>query len=191
MADLGHLNIRLIHPFVLLSASCAMALIMAIPARAASQGSLDATSAGAVTIRASIPARTNVSGLIDIAFTDQDHASRHPGDQSLCMWSNTLSRTSTITASGSGAGGSFLLTNGYESIAYSVSWEAPRGQDGRSILLAGVGSPAFITSATQGDCNSNAGQSASLRVQIESGHPQRMEAAVDYTGVLTLMVAPQ
>src|SRR3546814_1094060 len=49
-------------------------------ALAATQGSLGATSTGTVSISASVPARVRISGLADVAFTNQDRSEEHTSE---------------------------------------------------------------------------------------------------------------
>jgi hypothetical protein len=166
----------------------AVAMMAAAPAAAATQGSLGATSTGSVTITASIPARARISSLEDISFADQDPAQAASGSQDVCVWSNTLSRAYTTTASGSGTGGAFTLANGGREIPYSVQWAALGGGGGLA-LSSGVASTPLVTAATEQDCQS--ADSASLLVRIEPGDLQTMEPGATYAGALTLMVTPQ
>lgn len=164
-----------------------LSLSVAGPAHAASQGSLGATSTGTVTITASVSPRANISGLTDIAFIDQVPTEAASGTRGVCIWSNTRSQTYTVTASGSGPGGDFLLSNGARKVPYAIRWNAPGAA---TSLSNGVTSMTLISAANQQTCKSEP-RSASLTVEIEPSDLQTMEPGVTYVGTLTLIVAPE
>lgn len=164
-----------------------LGLSVAAPAHAASQGSLGAASTGTVTITASIVPRANISGVTDIALTDQDPMRSASQTRGICIWSNTRSQTYTVTASGSGPGGNFLLSNGAQEVPYAIRWNAGGAN---TSLSDGVRSMTTISAATQQTCNSGS-RSASLTVEIEPADLQTMEHGLAYVGTLTLIVAPE
>jgi hypothetical protein len=80
-----------------------------------------------------------VSGLSDVAFgmigsfgTDLVRS------QSICAFSGLLGGRYTVTASGSGAGGAFTLSNGVAVLPYEVQWSATAGQSAGTGLTANV-----------------------------------------------------
>jgi hypothetical protein len=161
------------------------------PASAATQGSFGPTSAGSVTISASVPSRARITGLQDVAFTNQDPTSPAASAQNVCVWSNTASGTYTITATGSGTASAFTLTNGSATVPYSVEWAASSGQTSGSALAAGTASASLTSAATNQTCASGPSASASLIVKIASADLGNMVAGSNYTGTLTLLVTPQ
>lgn len=168
----------------------AIAILLAVPAVAASQGTLGATSTGTVTITASIPQRAGITSLEDVSFINQDPDEAAFGVQKICVWSNTLSRTYSITASGSGIGRAFALANERREVPYSVHWTSVSDRGGGASLSSGVASPTVVTAATQQECKSGPSASASLVVRIEPDDLQAMEPGATYVGFLTLMVSP-
>jgi hypothetical protein len=176
---------------VVLAAAGSLGLASPQAAFAATQGSLGATSTGTVTITASVPARARLTGLADVAFTNQDPAIAASSAQSVCVWSNTATRAYTITASGSGAANAFTLASGALTTPYSVQWNAASGQTSGTALAAGTASATLTSAATQQSCASGPTASASLIVGIATSDLQTMQAATSYTGTLTLLITPQ
>lgn len=161
------------------------------PAVAATDGSLGATSTGSVAITASVPSRVRISGLTNVDFTNQDPAALASKAQNVCIWSNTATRGYSITATGSGAGNAFTLSNGTATVPYSVAWSGLIDQTSGSALSAGTASSTLTSSATQQLCNSGPSGSASLIVGIATADLGTMYAGSNYAGTLTLLVTPQ
>ena len=174
----------------LLGAALASALTAA-PAFAASQGSLGATSTGTVSISASVPSRARITGLADVAFTNQDPATAASNAQNVCIWSNTATKAYTITATGSGTASAFTLTNGSGTVPYSVEWAATSGQTNGTALSTGTASASLTTAAVNQTCSAAPTTTASLIVGIATTDLGTMSAGSSYTGTLTLVVTPQ
>src|SRR5687767_7793733 len=160
-------------------------------AMAASQGSLGATSTGSVGISASVPNRARITGLTDVAFTNQDPATAASDPQDVCVWSNTATKAYTITATGNGAGSAFTLTNGTTTVPYSVEWAAAASQTSGTALTSGTASASLTSTATHQSCASGPAASASLIVGIGTADLGTMSAGSSYTGTLTLLITPQ
>lgn len=169
--------------------SLALILALAAPAHAASQGSLGATSTGSVTITVSVAPRVSISGLADMSFNIQDPSEVASGTQDICIWSNTASKSYTITASGSGPGGAFVLLSGAQAVPYKVSWFSTV-EGGQSALSSDLASAKLTSAATHQSCRSER-KSARLSVKIAPADLQFMEPRVSYVGVLNLTVSPQ
>ncbi len=163
----------------------------ATPASAATQGSLASSSTGSVSISASIPSRVRISGLSDVAFTNVDPSLDAANAQNVCVWSNTSTKGYQITASGSGAGNAFTLANAALIVPYTVEWSGTSGQTGGTGLTPGSTLTGLTSTATNSNCASGPSTSASLIVKIASADLQGMNAATNYTGTLTLLVAPE
>jgi hypothetical protein len=167
------------------------AATLAHPAIAATDGSFGATSTGSVTISASVPNRVRLTGLSNVDFTNQDPALAASRAQNVCVWSNTATRSYTVTATGSGTGNAFTLSNGSATVPYSVEWAGTVDQTSGSALLAGATSSALTSAATQQTCTTGPAGSASLIVGISTADLTAMNAGSSYTGTLTLLVTPQ
>jgi hypothetical protein len=161
------------------------------PAFAASQGTLGATSTGSISITASVPSRARITGLSDVDFTNQDPATAAANAQNLCVWSNTATKGYTVTASGSGASSAFTLSNGSNTVPYSVEWAATTGQTTGAAVTTGTSTSSLTSTATSQNCSSGAASTASLVVRISTTDLATMSAGTSYTGTLTLLVTPQ
>ena len=162
------------------------------PAFAASDGLLGATSTGTVGISASVPSRVQITGLADVAFTNQDPASDATRAQNVCVWSNTAGRSYTIRASGDGgAGNLFTLTNGTGTVPYTVEWAATSGQTSGTQLATGVASAAQASTAVSPTCAAAPATRSSLIIKMASTDLLTMTSGSSYTGTLTLLVTPQ
>jgi hypothetical protein len=164
---------------------------LAVPAQAATQGTLGATSSGSISISASVPNRARITGLSDVSFASQDPNTAAASAQNVCVWSNTATKNYTVTATGSGAANAFTLANGALTVPYSVQWAASTGQTSGNALTAATASSAFTSTATQQTCATGPAASASLIVGISTTDLGAMQAATTYSGTLTLVVAPQ
>lgn len=174
-------------------ASCVGALsTLANPAFAtATQGTLGATSTGSLTITASVPNRTQITGLSDVTFSSVDPATTASIAQNNCVWSNTATKGYTIRASGSGTSSAFTLANGALTVPYSVQWSATSGQTSGTALTATTASTVFTSTATTPTCTSAPATTSSLVVSISASDLQSMASNTSYTGTLTLLVTPQ
>ncbi|MGN3975238.1 hypothetical protein [Tsuneonella sp. SYSU-LHT278] len=167
-----------------------MAGTLAVPAAAATDGTLGATSTGTIAITASVPNRAKISGLSDVAFTNHDPASAASSAQNICVWSNTATRSYTVTATGSGAGSAFALSNAGSNVPFLVQWAGASGATSGVDLNAGSASPSFTSSAVDPNCASGGSASASLIVGIDVASLSAMSAGANYTGTLQLLISP-
>jgi hypothetical protein len=166
--------------------------MLAQPALASTQGSFGATSTGSISINASVPGRVRISGLKDVTFANVDPLAAASNAQNVCVWSNTSTRGYSITATGSGAGSAFTLTNGVDAaVPYSVAWASTSGQTSGTSLAAGTALTGQTSTAVNSDCSTGPSASASLIVTIGSATLQSMVAGTNYTGTLTLVIAPE
>lgn len=180
------------HPFRTGLVVAGAALLMsAIPASAATQGTLGATSTGSIQISVSVPSRVQITGLTDVAFTGVDPSVTATNAQSNCVWSNTATKGYTITATGSGTAGAFTLASGaLTPVSYSVQWNQATGQSSGTALTAATASTTFNSTATTPTCATAPASSSSLIVSITSAQLLSMASLTSYTGTLTLLVSP-
>lgn len=178
------------HRIALIAASAS--LIPLETAIASTQGSFGTTSTGSISINASVPGRVRISGLGDISFANADPSVAASDAQDVCVWSNTSTRGYSISASGSGAANAFTLSNGVDpAVPYTVAWAQSSGQTSGSNLVNGTALTGQTSTAITSDCSAGPSASASLIVTIDPPTLQTMLAGVDYTGTLTLVVAPE
>lgn len=169
---------------------CMCALQIATGAVAATPGTLGATSTGTVDISATVPGRVQISGLSDIVFGTIDPTAAAANAQNVCVWSNTSGRAYSITASGSGSGGGFAITDGTNELDYGVEWAGAPGQSSGTALTPAGTLTGLSSAAVNPSCSAGAGESASLIVRMTASELQAAVAG-SYTGTLTLVVAPQ
>lgn len=169
--------------------------LAATTATAATQGSVGTTSTGTVTINATIAPRVSITNLSDVTFTDADlgpvvnTAGQATKASNVCVWSNNADKSYYITASGSGAANAFTLANSTNPVVpYEVYWNASSGQTTGAQLTSATKSAKLVSTATTPTCGG--GASASLVVGIQGSDANAMLASTTYTGVLTLLVAP-
>jgi hypothetical protein len=171
--------------------ACGLLLLAAGSATAATQGSAGSTSTGSISIGASVPNRVQLSGLTDVAFTNQDPTVAATKAQNVCVWSNSSTRGYNVTASGSGASSAFTLANATLTVPYTVEWAGTSGAPSGTGLSAGAALTGLTSTATNPSCSPGPASSASLIVKIAAADLQSMQAATNYTGTLTLVVAPE
>jgi hypothetical protein len=162
-----------------------------VAAQAASQGSLGGTSQGQITISASVPNSVQITGLSDIAFTNQDPTVAAAGTENVCVWSNTGTKGYNIKATGSGLSNAFTLANSGNTVPYTVEWAATSGQNSGTALTTNVALTGLTTAAINATCSSAPLTTASLIVRISTANLQTMVGSASYTGTLTLLVAPE
>ena len=169
-----------------------VAAVMVNPgvASAATQGSLGATSTGSIGISATVPGRVQISGLTDVAFGSVDPAAAAASAQDVCVWSNTSGKGYSVTASGNGTGNAFTLSDGTNSLPYSVEWAGSSGQTSGTALSSGAALAGLSSTATNPTCSAGPAATASLIVKMTAANLQAAVASA-YTGTLTLVVAPQ
>ena len=172
-------------------AAALLTLAAGSAANAATQGSLGTTSTGTVGVSVSVPNRVQISGLTDVAFTNQDPSVAASNAQNVCVWSNTSTRGYNVTASGSGTAGAFTLANASLTGPYSVDWAGRSGASSGTALASGTALTGLTSTATNATCSAGAASTASLIVKIASSNLQSMQASTSYTGTLTLVVAPE
>lgn len=172
----------------MLLACCSVAIPGA--AVAATQGTSGATSTGSIGISATVPGRVQISGLTDMAFGTVDPASAASKNEDLCVWSNTSGRGYQVTASGSGASNAFTLSDGTNTLPYSVQWAGTSGQVSGTALTAGTALTGLTSTATSPTCSTGDSATASLIVNMTAANLQAAVAST-YNGTLTLVVAPQ
>lgn len=166
--------------------------LVASSAGAATQGTLGVTSTGTINITASVAARAQVTGLTDVTFAAVDPTVAASNAQSDCVWTNTLNRGYSITATGSGTGSAFTLTSASSlTVPYSVQWAASTGQTSGTALTSGTAATGMTSLAVNPTCSSAPSTTSSLVVGITSANLLTMTAATSYTGTLTLLITPQ
>jgi spore coat protein U-like protein len=142
--------------------------------------------------RAAPAGTARISALSDVSFgTVPSFASDLLQSQSICLYSKSPPRdTYRITASGSGAGGAFLLTSGAGTLPYEVQWSDAAGQISGSAVLPNQPLAGQQGQGSADDCSKGAASTASLIIIIRSTALASATSGT-YSGTLTLLVAPE
>jgi hypothetical protein len=167
-------------------AAAAFATFAASKAFAATQGILGATSQGTLDITLTIDPLVQISALDDIALGTYTGGANMTGADDLCVYSNTGGYD--ITATGNGAGQAFELLGSSANIPYTVEWATTAGAGTGASLTTGT--PLTGQSGAFTTPNCNGGDNAQVIVTVDSTDLAAAPAD-NYTGVLTLLVAPQ
>ncbi len=166
--------------------------LVASSAGAATQGTLGANSTGTVSITASVAARAQITGLTDVTFRAVDPTVAASNAQSDCVWTNTLNRGYSITATGSGTASAFTLASSSSlTVPYTVQWAASTGQTSGTALTTGTAATGMTSLAANPTCSTAPSTTSSLVIGISSANLLTMTAATSYTGTLTLLITPQ
>ena len=110
--------------------------------------------------------------------------------QSICLYAHSTSNGYQVTASGSGAGGAFVLTSGAASLSYDVLWNQNAGQSSGTQLTPNVTLTGQTSSAVHQTCNTGPATTASLILVLRASALSSARAG-SYAGTLTLLVGPE
>lgn len=126
--------------------------------------------------------------LDDVAFGQVNTLGDLSQAQSVSLCSTTGQYR--VRASGSGAGGAFLLSSGSSTLPYSVQWAGTAGQTSGTALQANVNSPEFSTTLSNlFACWLSQPLTASLIIGL-TGTDTANARAGNYSGTLTLLIVP-
>lgn len=135
--------------------------------------------------------KVRVGALSDVSFGTVANLSTDAiANQSVCVFADTVTNGYNVTASGTGPGGSFVLSSGSATLAYDVQWSSSPGQSTGAKLSANVPLTGQVSTATQQSCSSGPASSASLIVVLRSA-ALSSAAAGNYNGNLTLVIGPE
>lgn len=156
-------------------------------AYAATQGTIGATSTGAVSISVVLGTLARITDLDDITFGTWSGTGDLSVADDVCVW--VSGGGYAITAEGSGTGNAFELTNGSETINYSVKWDDIAGSTTGTSMTSGSQLGSQTSAATTTDCS---GGSMTATVQVDIAEAELGAAGSgSYNGVLTLVIAPE
>ena len=138
-------------------------------------------------------ATVRITKLVDVSLLSLNPFANASSSQSVCVYSSTATKGYNVTATGSGAASAFTLSGGASVpvLPYSVQWSQLSGQTSGTALASGVALTGQISIATQQSCGSGPATSASLIVLLSTSNLQNALAGITYTGVLTLVIAPE
>lgn len=135
--------------------------------------------------------KARLTNLTDVAFGMVANLSADAvRAESVCLYSTSSTNGYHVTATGTGAGGAFELSSGTSALAFDVGWNSAPGQSSGTLLTPNVPLTGQFSTATQQTCNSGPATTASLIIILRSGALSSAMAG-DYSGTLTLVVAPE
>ena len=154
---------------------------------AATQGDLDTTSTGDLLITLDIDSLVRVNNLDDIDLgTFAGGAGDLTGSDNFCIYRNGAGNFN-ITMTGSGAGSAFELTDGANTLPFSVSFN----NGGANAMTASTPLAGQAGAFTANDtCDSGASDNVSVDVTVANGDLASVPAGT-YSGTLTMVVAPE
>jgi hypothetical protein len=127
-----------------------------------------------------------ISRLSDVSFgTITNVGVDQVQSQSVCAFSGLLGGRYTLTATGSGSGGAFTLSNGSSALPYEVQWSTSSGQSSGTNLVAG----SALTGQTMLlSCPVLQTTNASLIIILRSTALSTVTAG-NYSGTLTVILS--
>ena len=134
--------------------------------------------------------KVRITGLQTANFGQLSGFGDRSISQNVCAYSSSATNGYSVTATGSGTGGSFALTSTITELPYEVLWSDSSGQTSGTSLMSGTRTGGFFTSAAQHFCNSGPSSTASLTIVIRSTTIESARAGT-YSGVLQIMIAPE
>ncbi len=160
------------------------AAAMASSAMAATQGTAGFTSTGSVIISIDVNDEVQISNLTDInlgAFAGVDLTGSSPA----CIYRNGPATTYQITGTGSGAANAFTLTDGTNTVPYTVNYT-----DDSVTSAMTTGTALLGQDGADDDTGcANTGDNGTIAVTVTAANAAALPAST-YTGTLTLVVAP-
>jgi len=152
---------------------------------ATANGSLGTTSTGTADVNLSIPNQLQISGLVTVALPNYSAGSASTANTPACVYSNAAGGAYYVTLTS--ANGAFNLSDGSNTIAYSVTWDD----------TPGTPSPEAISyntkSAVQAGDSSSTNCSASTNAKMEVSATDAAMGAVPagaYSDTITILVTP-
>ena len=135
--------------------------------------------------------KVRITNLTDVDFgliaNTQAEARR---SQNICLYSNSTGGAYSVSASGSGAGSAFVLTNGPDLLPYAVEWSDSSGQTSGIELAPSVALTGQQSSANHQFCNSGPATSASMTIVLKAADLSQARLG-NYAGTLTLLIAAE
>jgi hypothetical protein len=168
-----------------------MILIMGTPlcVHAATDGALGATSSGDSNVTLTIPKLVRISSITNFDFGNYDGASDPASlNSDTCVWTNDTAGEYTVNATGDGASNAYTVSNGSETLSYTVYWNDQVGTSGSVQLSTGI-STATQTGADTSSQTCSGGGTSNLEVRFAKSDILSKEAGT-YSGVISLTVSP-
>jgi hypothetical protein len=138
-------------------------------------------------------ASVRIANLSDVNFGTLDPSNDARNSQDVCIFSDTFFNGYRITARGSGFASAFTLSAGVSQplLAYQVEWSDAARDNTGTRLSPGVARGGFHTNGLDSTCSLGLFENASLIIILRSNDLAGAAANVQYSGMLTLTVAPE
>lgn len=134
-----------------------------------------------------------INGLEDVTFGTITTLFDQSNSQNVmvCSYRNAFNSVGySVTASGTGAGGSFELSSGGAALPYDVQWADSPNQTGGTLLQPGTPAVGFGNAAPGWPCRFLRYDTASLTVTIRGPDLASAQAGA-YSGTLQITIAPE
>jgi hypothetical protein len=141
-----------------------------------------------VTLNVVVPAVVHLSGLDSLSLGTWTGAGNMSGSDSLCVFINSGVLYS-VTATGSGIGGAFSVSNGSVPVAFDANWNDGSGV--QSLLPGVVLGNRANANTTSIDCAGGTGNNAVFSVEVPAANLQAVPAPGTFSGTVTLTVQAQ
>ena len=134
--------------------------------------------------------KVRITQLTDVDFGVVGAQTDTRRSQSVCVYANGQSGTYSVSASGSGAGGAFTLSNGPYVLGYDLEWNPLAGQTAGIPIVPNVALIGQTSAATNQQCSSGPSTSASLTLVLR-GSGLNAARQGTYSGALTLILGAE
>lgn len=152
---------------------------------AATQGSLGSTSTGTSSLSATVTDLVQITDVADITLTAATAADPLAGNDSVCVYSNASGNLYEVTASSANGSGSFELSDGSNTMVYTVNWTDSASS--QVALTEGAQTSSNLAGSASTSCADTKTSSVALSVPAATW---TTSPAGTYTDTLTLVVAP-
>ena len=163
--------------------SAAIFIVDVSVAFAATPGTTGFTSTGSIGISLTVLDDVKISNLADIPLTFS--GADVSGTSSACVYRYGDTGLYDVTGMGSGAGNTYILTDGTNTVTYDVEFD---DGSGFSSLVSGVAMASENATNVDDDC-ATGGNNALIQVSIEAESVPVLPTTT-YTGTLMLLLAP-
>jgi hypothetical protein len=164
-----------------------IALCMTAGVAIAADGSVGATSTGTTDLNITVPEFVEVTDILDpLVDVTYGGSGAVTANDDVCVWTNDSATSYKVTATGDGAGSAFTITDGSDTIAYTVSWNDVTGTVGAASLTATTQSGVQTGASNTYPCPAN---NANISVSFAENDVLSVQAGA-YSGTLTLVLAP-
>jgi len=179
--------------FIVLLVGSVLALLVAHPIFAATDGALAGTSTGDGDISLEIPQLVRISNIGDIIFNPFSGGGDIAKSDDVCVYTNLDSRRYRVRARGSGDDHQFELleTESKQPLMYQVYWSNSVGTGGDQIALQPNVMSEVLDGANIDSSNcSIGGDSANFEIRILESQLMSVTAG-EYTGRVTFSILPE